>query len=414
MRTPKAAVAALFSHPVIAGLALTLCAAALLAVLTPPITFNGGLGNDGKRYADLTEGLRGNPAELPWGPLAFRVLPSALVAWLPFDIPTGFLIVNVLSVLGASILLLRLLGRFGTPPPIALLALVWWLSLPMGLRWAIYYPVLGDAFGFLVLVALILCALERRLVLFAVALAAGVLARENLVMTIPFLWRAHVRSAPVRWTVLVALASVPAIAAFLLIRAFPPVAPAAGSGALTQATVVAQELVLIFENQSGQAWRVLLAAPLSLGLLLVIPLLRARATLRFLSREMHWMYFAALAVVLAVIGGRDNDRYFYALAPLLLILTFAVHGDLWSSWPRAAALTTLQLIALRVGWPIGTTEYEYLQYTTGFMELDRLFALALLMALVSVVAIVLVRSRRGAGEALEVTPGSLHVRTNAH
>ena len=414
MRTPKAAAAALFSHPVIAGLALTLCAAALLAVLTPPITFNGGLGNDGKRYADLTEGLRGNPAELPWGPLAFRVLPSALVAWLPFDIPTGFLIVNVLSVLGASILLLRLLGRFGTPPPIALLALVWWLSLPMGLRWAIYYPVLGDAFGFLVLVALILCALERRLVLFAVALAAGVLARENLVMTIPFLWRAHVRSAPVRWTVLVALASVPAIAAFLLIRAFPPVAPAAGSGALTQATVVAQELVLIFENQSGQAWRVLLAAPLSLGLLLVIPLLRARATLRFLSREMHWMYFAALAVVLAVIGGRDNDRYFYVLAPLLLILTFAVHGDLWSSWPRAAALTTLQLIALRVGWPIGTTEYEYLQYTTGFMELDRLFALALLMALVSVVAIVVVRSRRGAGEALEVAPGSLHVRTNAH
>jgi hypothetical protein len=414
MRTPKAAFAPLFAHPVIAGLALTLCAAALLAVLTPPITFNGGLGNDGKRYADLTEGLRGNPAELPWGPLAFRVLPSAFVAWMPFDIPTGFLVVNVLSVLGAAILLLRLLGRFGTPPPIALLALVWWLSLPMGLRWAIYYPVLGDAFGFFVLVALILCALERRLVLFAVALGAGVLARENLVMTIPFLWRAHVRSAPVRWTVLVALASVPAIAAFLLIRAFPPVAPAAGSGALTQATVVAHELALIFENQSGQAWRVLLAAPLSLGLLLVIPLLRIRATLRFLSREMHWMYFAALAVVLAVIGGRDNDRYFYVLAPLLLILTFAVHADLWSSWPRAAALTTLQLIALRVGWPIGTTEYDYLQYTTGFMELDRLFALALLMALVSAVAILLVRPRRGAGEALDMAPGSLHVRTNAH
>jgi hypothetical protein len=394
MRTPKAALTALFFHPATAALAITLSAAALFALLTPPITFNDGLGNDGRRYADLTEGFRGKPADLPWGPFAFRLLPSAIVAWMPFDIRTGFLIVNVLSVLGATILLMRLLDHYRVPPRVTLVALFWWLSLPMGLRWDIYYPVLGDAFGFFILAALILWALERRVVLFAVALAAGVLARENLLMTVPFLWRAHVQNAPVRWTLVVALVSAPAIAALLAIRAFPPVAPAVGSGAGTQATVVAQELVLIFQNESGQAWRVLLAAPLSLGLLLVIPVLRLRGTLRFLSREMHWMYFAALTAVLAVVGGRDNDRYFYVLAPLLLILTFAVHGDLWRSWPRAVALTTVQLVALRIGWPIGTTENDYLQYTTGFMEHGRLFALALLMAVASVIAIFLVRSRK--------------------
>jgi len=221
-----------------------------------------------------------------------------------------------------------------------------------------------------------------------------VLARENLTMTIPFLWRVYVRSAPIRWTLAVALASVPAIAVLFVVRLFPPVAPAAGSGSLTQATVVAQELMLFVRNESGQAWRVLLAGPLSLGLLLIIPVLRLRSSLRFLSREMHWMYFAGLTVVFAAIGGRDTDRYLYILAPLLLILTFSVHADLWSSWPRAAALTAGQLIALRVGWPIGTTENDYLQYATGFMDLDRLFALALLMALVSMMAAFFIRSRK--------------------
>lgn len=373
---------------------MTLSALALLALLTPRITFNDGLGNDGVFIANLTEGLRGRTAPPPWGPFVYRLLPSALVALTPFDVATGFLVVNILSIVGSTILLLRLLDRYRVPRASALLGLTWWLSLPMGPRWDIYYPVLGDAFGFFILVALILCALERRLAFFAAALVAGVLSRENLVMMIPFLWRAYVRSAPLRWTLLVALVSVPAIAALMLVRAFPPVPPAFGSSAMTQVGVIADEVSAIIDNRNGQAWRVLLAGPLSLGLLLMIPVFRPRATLRFLSREMHWMYFAGLAIIGAGIGGKDTDRYLYILAPLLLIVTFAVHGDLWKSWPRAAVLTTVQFVSLRVGWPIGTTEYEYLQYTTGFMELDRLFALALLMALASAIAALVVVSRK--------------------
>jgi len=414
MRNSKAAFAALSSHPAIAGVGITLFAVGVLALLTPRITFNDGLGNDGSAYASLTAALQGKGAEPQWAGFAYRLLPSALVALMPLDVVTGFILVNVLSILGSAILLLRILDRYHVDPRAAMLALVWWITLPMGVRWDIYYPVLGDAFAFFVLVALILCALERRLALFGLALVAGTLARENLLITIPFLWRAHVRGAPLRWGLMVALASVPAVAALLLIRAFPPVPPAPGSGALSQATIVASQVVWIIQNRAGEMWRVLLAAPLSLGLLLVIPLIRFRDTLRFVSGEMHWLYFVVLAVIFAVIGGRDTDRYLYVLAPLLLILTFAVHADLWSSWPRAAALTMLQLAALRVGWPIGTTEYDYFQYTTGFMELDRLFALALLMAFVSAAAIFLVRSRKGADEtALDVGAVPLHVHTNA-
>jgi hypothetical protein len=68
MRTPKAAFATIFSHPVIAGVTVTLFALALLALLTPPITFNDGLSNDGKRYADLTERLRGKADALAEAP----------------------------------------------------------------------------------------------------------------------------------------------------------------------------------------------------------------------------------------------------------------------------------------------------------------------------------------------------------
>jgi hypothetical protein len=395
---------------------MTLSTLGLFALLTPRITFNDGLGNDGSLYANLTEGLRGRAAPLPWGPFVYRLLPSAIVALMPLDIVTGFLVINILSILGSAILLLRLLGRYHVPQMLALLALFWWLSLPMGPRWNIYYPVLGDAFGFFILVALILCALERRLALFAAGLAAGALARENLLMMIPFLWRVNVRTAPIRWTVLVALVSIPAIAALILVRAFPPVPPALGSSAMTQLGVIADEVSAIVDNRSGQAWRVLLGGPVSLGLLLVIPLLRLRRTLRFLSVEMHWMYFAGLAVIGAVIGGRDTDRYLYVLAPLLLILTFAVHGDLWRSWPRAAALTAVQLVALRVGWPIGTSEAEYLQYTTGFMDLERLFGLALLMALASAVAALLMRSAKDAARETRLAnlpPEAASVRTNA-
>ena len=391
--------AGLSAHPTIAAVALTIVATSLFVAITPRIAFNEGLGNDGTDYANLTRALRGEPAEAPWAGFAYRLLPSALVAVTPFDVVTGFLVVNVLAVLGSAILLSRLLARYEVSPTVRLLGLFWWLCLPMAVRWDIYYPVLGDAFGFFVLVLLILCALERRLVLFAIALVAGVLARENLVVAIPFLWRANLRSTPWRWTLVVALVSVPTIAALFLIRVFPAVEPSTGSNPLSQSVIFASQIAWIIQNRFGEAWRVLLAGPVSLGLLLLIPLMRFRESWRFLSREMHWLYFGIITVGFSVIGGRDTDRYLYVLTPLLLVLTFAVHGDLWRSWPRAIALTSLQLIALRVGWPIGVTEHDYLQYTTGFMELDRLAGIALLAALATVVAGVFVWSvsRSGGG-----------------
>src|SRR6267378_268023 len=109
MRVSKGFSAALSSRSAIAGVAITLFALALLTLVTPPITFNHGLGIDGTLYANLTEGLRGRPAPLPWAPFVYRLLPSAFVALTQLEVPTGFLVVNVLSIVGTAVLLLRLL-----------------------------------------------------------------------------------------------------------------------------------------------------------------------------------------------------------------------------------------------------------------------------------------------------------------
>ncbi|OLC53897.1 MAG: hypothetical protein AUH85_13150 [Chloroflexi bacterium 13_1_40CM_4_68_4] len=103
---------------------------------------------------------------------------------------------------------------------------------------------------------------------------------------------------------------------------------------------------------------------------------------------MHWTYFALLAFLFAAIGGFDGDRYLYVLSPLLLILAFGVNRALWSSGVRVIVLTGLHFVALRVGWPIGSTEHDYLQYSIGYMDLERLGELAILTIVVFAIATV--------------------------
>ena len=80
----------------------------------------------------------------------------------------------------------------------------------MGARWALYDPVLPDALGFFLLMLLVIACLQRRYLLFAVALVAGVLTREHLLMTVPFMWRAHLPGRVVRFTLLTLIVSAPA------------------------------------------------------------------------------------------------------------------------------------------------------------------------------------------------------------
>jgi hypothetical protein len=395
-RAPANAVAALRrarrwirDRPLAAAFAVGAMVLAIAWPLTPAIGFNNGLGNDGLVYGAMVRELREHLGITPAPPWVFRLFPVWLVAMTPLDVRTGFFILNLLSVAATIPLLLRFLARYALTGGVALLAIGWWATLPMGLRWDLYYPVLPDALGFLLLMVLLVSALEERYVVFAVALVAAALTRENLLMMVPFLWLANFRRGWRGVTALTLAAAAPAIVVFFLVRAYPPITPFDVYPNWLASHRIDINIQRITQNIDGHAWRYLLAAPLSLGLLVAIPIAVAprnlgttwQRVLTTLREQAHWTYFLLATLALAVIGGWDDDRYLFVLAPLLLVVTFSLAEELWRSPWRATALTVIQLIAIRFLWPVGPTENDYFQYTVAFMDQSRMWFAAILAGL---------------------------------
>ena len=307
------------------------------------------------------------------------------------DVKTGFVLLNVLSALGSGALLFRFLLREGLDRQRAALAVLWWSILPLGIRWIFFYPAIPDMFGFFLLTALIVNAVERRYLLFALLLPIGVLSRENLAMLVPFLWLITFRAEGWRRGTAITLAvAALGVAAFFLVRAFPPIVPADVYPNWLAAHRIDVNISRITQNIDGGAWRLLLAAPLSLGLLVVIPMLRWRHGLALLRMRVEWLYFVVATVAVTIIGGWDDDRYLFSLTPLLLLLTFGDRGVRWSPAGRIIALTVLQLVMVRFAWPVsGAQQHDYFQYTVAFMDQSRMWSLAALALGVAVLATLL-------------------------
>lgn len=375
-------------RPMAAVLVLGAIVLGLIWPFTPAIGFNNGLGNDGLVYGAMVRELRDHLGLQPAPPWVFRLFPVWLVAVTPLDVRTGFFLLNLISVAASLPLLVRYLARYAVTGWLALLAVGWWLTLPMGLRWDLYYPVLPDALGFLLLMVLLVAAVEERYVIFAVALVAAALTRENLLMMVPFLWLANVRRGWRAVTALTLAAALPAIIVFFAVRSFPPITPFDGYPNWLASHRIDINIQRITQNIDGHAWRYLLAAPLSLGLLVAIPIAIARRelgptwrrALATLREQAQWTYFVLATLALAVIGGWDDDRYLLVLAPPLLVVTFGLARQLWRSPWRAAALTAIQLIAIRFLWPVGPTEHDYFQYTVAFMDQSRMWTATILAA----------------------------------
>lgn len=377
----------------VSGGAVAICGLvlAVVALLTPPLAFNDGLGNDGRVYAQMATALRdGTRPQIEAG-FAFRILPSAIVALMPVDVRTGFTVLNVVALLATAPLLVALMRRYGATVPVSYLGLAWWLTLPMAARWSFYYPVLADTAAFFWLVALIVAALARRYLTFAIALVAGTLTRENVAMVVAFLWRGEVWPTPILATSRAIFLALPAVVAYVALQYVPLLPPAPVSGGWLEAHHLDLLIVRIATNRDGEIWRSVLTAPLSFGLLFWLPILNARQSGTFLVREVRWGYYLVLGTVIAFIGGTDHDRYLYVLTPVFLVLSFGVGRELWVTRRRAAVLTVLQLVAIRFGLPIGPTEPDYFQYAIGLMTAERMWLYAALAAAVFGAAVALLR-----------------------
>lgn len=364
--------------------AIAIAAAVTLAVvaITPRITFNGGLGYDGQDYGAMTAAFRGQPHGPVLGMHRSRLALPAVVAASGLDVRDGFLAIDLVSDAVSATLLYLLLTGCGAGRRLALLGVFWWAVLPQGPRHDLYYPVRIDAFAFALLLGLLNAVRRDRLVPVALMLPLAVLTRENLLAVAPIVWIRE-RGSGFRWATLRTLAVVtPAVLVFLIVRAFPRELGAPPALDVSVPGVLKQSLELL-----PITWkRILLAYPVTLGLLGLVPLVLYRSSITALRREPWWIYFLGFTLFFLVISGIDWDRNYQLLVPLGAILTFAVPGREELLTGRVAVLLTSVHVALSRAWlPFGPDEASYSAYVVGLMDLTT----AAVMTVASLVALAL-------------------------
>jgi hypothetical protein len=371
------------------GAAVVFAIALALRPLTPRIAFNDGLGYDGQYYAAMVGALRGEPH----GPLladrpnyASRPLAPAIVAASGLDVIRGFLLMNLASLVAAGALLAAIVRHFsgGIVHPLA--AVLWWAVLPGSVRYALYYPVLVDGIGLLVLFALAYAAVAQRPVLFTLIVGPAMLARENVIVLVPMLALALVPGGfhrAARWTVIAAGA---AFAAYVAVRIAPPIPAAEGFDPIFEAR---QNIEWLFGNVGDRGWRFANAWLLGLGLFSVVPLVRWRHSLAFLRAHIAWAYYFVVTLILIIVIGGDFDRYFLYFTPVLAVLTFATTRT-FRSGAGLAILSAIHIVIVRAGWPVGTSEAGYLRYNVATMELGLLLSFGTVAGVLAIAAALIV------------------------
>lgn len=372
------------AEPAIVVVAL---AALLIAfhLITEPIAVFGGVGYDGILYARMVEVLRSGVATDVASPYVFRILPAAIVAWSGLDVVLGFYVLNVAATLAAGLVLLAFLRHCGIGAPLRGYAVVWWALLPFSLRFAVHDPVLVDGIGFLFAIALLYAAMTRRLVIFAVLLAAAVLTRENLIVLAPlpilrsFQWSERVRAT---------LASVPALAVLIVIHAWPIIAP--DQGTPSTAEFVGYNAYMIATNADDQATRLVLSPILALGILLSLVAARPVAVARVFGREPGWTLYAVSTLLSATLGGLDHDRYLLLLVPLLLVAVGRAYPRVWrTEW--LVGLTILQLFCTRALVPMAGDAKAHFALMASSAPIAQLLETSAIIGSVIVVVALLLR-----------------------
>jgi hypothetical protein len=184
----------------------------------------------------------------------------------------------------------------------------------------------------------------------------------------------------------------PAVLVYFAVRLFPIVPPPPDFTNWAERYQIDLNLRFVFQNIDAHAWRYVLAAPLTLGMFFALPFVWPRRLLAFLRRELHWAYYLVMSFAVALVGGRDDDRYLYVLVPALAVFVFRLAPpSLWRSPWRVASLTVLHLAAVRFLWPVGTSEIQYLQYTVSAMSQDRMAALTVFCGVLALIGVAVAR-----------------------
>jgi hypothetical protein len=292
---------------------------ALAWLTTPQIDWGEGAlglgyGADGVHYGRMNERFAWEPGI---GHHYYRILAPALVHYSGLDTFTGFHLLNALSFVVASALMYATARRLGLSRETSLVALALFAVLKFGVKFWIYYPVLTDGLGTLLMMSIIYATVSRRDVLYVASMSAAVFCRENLLALIVFNLLHSIRSGHLagRYGRAVVLHGIP-LALLALSRIFPlfPL-QVPSTGLLTYVRAHAWTFV-----SSPRAQGVFGLGYLnSLGMVVVLALYRAGHVARFLRVHYEWLYYVAATIVMSIVLGVDVDRYAFWLAPALIV-----------------------------------------------------------------------------------------------
>lgn len=247
-------------------------------------------------------------------PPAYRLLGPYLAGLLPVSDPVAFYALAVIASLVLALLAFYFFRDFGLSPAVAAIVVAlftfnrFWFGLTV---WDFFQ--LNDLLALIFIVILFLAMYRNRWGLFGAVLFLAALTRETGFLMIPvaavYLWERKELSA--QWKRALA-ATVPALAAFVLIRLFVP-APC-GKPLLEQ---LAAHSVSILSLE--KLFRLFINSYLPFSLL---PVVFFATTARYFRTRLHALVFVVLVFLSTLFGATFDERL---LAPAFLVI-YAIIG----------------------------------------------------------------------------------------
>jgi hypothetical protein len=304
-----------------------------------------GYGHDGTRYGRMAEEFV--PFQLQvQSPFCYRLLPSVPIFYLHTNTFTAFNATNFICYMLSCYLIWKLVRLYHADLDISILCVCLFANLKFFLKFWIYYPILTDSMGTMLMLALIYFTLIRNDLWYLITITISVFCRENLLALILFniIYALHCTDGPRKIARRVLMHAVP-FAAFALIHAYPlvipdPNWPGGPMGLRTHFT----SLTMILGTPDIQV-KFALAHVNALGVLLIMALINWRRNIAFLRRNRHWAYYGIVTLCLAMLG--REERHISWQAPLLLVM----FAERCASISREQALRTgVTLLALQFIW----------------------------------------------------------------
>lgn len=302
--------------------------------------------------------MAGHPLDLRLAPFSWRLAGPLLAGALPFSTSTSFRVVGFVAVWATAVAMFVLLRRLGMDGVLAGAGMLLFLSVGWATGYLLYNFWLPDGLAFLCVVVVAVAAVDRRPLLFAAVLVAGVLVKEQVLLAAPLWWSF---GPDRRRFVEAGLLAAPAIAVLAAVRVLLPSGNedagylAALPFGLNAYDALPSDPASLYEKFSpvreGYPWLVAEWSVQVFGTLLPLSLAAWQENLRALAR---WWPLAVLALAQPLLASNTHRLVVLAFPVVVVTATQGLGAlrDRFGPWLLALPVA---LLALDVAAPRNTS-----------------------------------------------------------